>query len=253
MQAALIQFQDPSFQILLIVIAVAGLVRGFAGFGTGMVIAPVGSFLFTPQLSMVIILLIDVWPILPFIPDAVRKARWNELGPVMVGILLATPFGVAFLKFGDVITLRWFIAVVIFLAVIILWSGWRYRGPRNRRTSISVGMLCGFLGGSSSTTGPPAIVYWIASKTPAYVIRANMMLLLFMFQFIFAAGLYAADLFTWDGILKGALASPIYLIGLLIGSRLFGHTSERFYQKAALAIIFLAALISMPLLDGILR
>lgn len=239
--------------MLLGVILVAGLVRGFAGFGTGMVIAPVGSFLFTPQLTMVIILMVDGWPILPFIPNAIKKARWSELRPVMYGVLVGIPFGVAFLKYGDVITLRWFISLVIFLGVLVLWSGWQYRGSRTPRISIAVGTLCGFLGGSSSTTGPPAIIYWIASKTPAEVVRANMMLLLFMFGFFYAVGLFFADLITWDGVLKGIIASPIYLIGLLIGGSLFGRTSEQFYRKVALTIIFLAALVSLPLLDGMLR
>jgi hypothetical protein len=59
--------------------------------------------------------------------------------------------------------------------------------------------------------------------------------------------------FTAPALLLSALLLPIYIIGIAIGARLFRGASEHTYRRAAYAIIALSALVSVPLLDRILR
>ena len=42
-------------------------------------------------------------------------------------------------------------------------------------------------------------------------------------------------------------------IGILIGVRLFGKASERTFRRVAYAVILGAALVGLPLFDGLLR
>lgn len=249
----LANFSDPAFSWVLLTIAVAGLVRGFSGFGSGMIIAPVTAALYSPQLALMIIIIVDSLPVLPVVALAWRQADWRELLPVIAGYTLIVPLGLLLLKFGEPVALRWLIAVTIFLAVSVLWSGWRYRGPRGRVVSLGVGGFSGFLGGTAALPGPPAIIYWMASSLAAATIRANTLVYLFLTDLVTGTGLVIGGIFTLDGALKGAAVAPVYLLALVAGTRLFGFASEIIYRRIAFAIILAAAILSLPLLDGLLR
>jgi hypothetical protein len=47
------------------------------------------------------------------------------------------------------------------------------------------------------------------------------------------------------------LYSPVYLVGLLIGARLFGFSSDATYKHIALTIVMAAAILTLPALDAL--
>ena len=81
MQIILAQLENPAFQLLLVAIFVAGIVRGFSGFGTGMIVGPIGAALFTPKLALVILLVMDTFPTIPLVLPALKKVVWREVYP----------------------------------------------------------------------------------------------------------------------------------------------------------------------------
>lgn len=241
---------SPAYLVILAAVLTAGIVRGFSGFGSGMIIAPVAAAFESPQFAVVLIIVVDSVPSLPVVIPAMRHAVWREVVPVCLGFLALVGAGLALLKFGDPVALRWIMAATIFAAVALMLAGWRYEGPRGPWISGLVGSLCGVLGGAFAMGGPPAILYWIASPLAATLVRANMMVFLFFTDVVTGAGLYFSGLFTADGVIKGIIAAPVYLAGLLIGTRLFSLASETTYRRIAFAIIILAAALSLPVLDG---
>ena len=55
-------------------------------------------------------------------------------------------------------------------------------------------------------------------------------------------------------VLKLALiVGPVYGLGLFIGARLFGIADEAIFRRICYALIAVAVLVSLPLLDGIIR
>lgn len=244
---------SPEFIFILSVILIAGIVRGFSGFGTGMIIAPAVSAVYSPQTALVLIFIIDTIPAMPVVVPEMKRCNWRELIPIIVGTVLFIPFGLYVLKHGDETSVRWLITIAIFLAVFALWSGWKYKGPRGNFTSLVVGSISGFLGGAAALPGPPAILYWMASKLSTVMIRANTMVFLFLSDLLIGVGLFFGNMITYEAAIKGAVAAPIYLGGLLIGKKLFAYASEATYKRLAFAIILLSAIGSMPWLDSILR
>lgn len=244
---------DPAFQLVLIAVTIAGIARGFSGFGTGMIVAPIAAALFSPQIALILLVVMDSWPSMVPAIQARKKVQWGEVLPIIAGFIVALPFGIAFIKYGDPITLRWFISIIILIAVAVLWSGWQYRGPRNTPISATVGAMCGFLGGATQIPGPPAIIYWMATRTGAGIVRANILMLFLITEFISMGGYWLGGLFNWNAALKGIMASPIYFIGIIIGSRLFSLASETTYRRITFMLILCSAVLSLPLLDGVLR
>ncbi len=104
-------FTTPAFVITLIAAIVAGLVRGFTGFGAALIFVPVASAAYGPNVAAPTLLIIDF--VLTFrsssapcapLPLARRCCRRRL--PRMV----ATPFGAWALAAGDPTALRWAIS-----------------------------------------------------------------------------------------------------------------------------------------------
>ena len=49
------------------------------------------------------------------------------------------------------------------------------------------------------------------------------------------------------------VVAPVYALGLFIGARLFGVADESVFRRICYALIAVAVLVSLPLLDGVVR
>jgi len=239
-------------QIVIAIVFATGIVRGFSGFGSGMIIGPTGSAFFGPPMTLAMISIMDLVPTFVIVWGARKDVVWRELIPVVIGYALLVPVGVWLLKSGDPVALRWFISASIFVAVIILWSGWKYTGPRSKTISFGFGGLGGFMGAAAALPGPAVLIYWLASAAKAVTVRANMIYYLFITDFLIIAGYLIGDIYTKEAVIRGFLCVPGYLIGILTGTRFFSGASERLYRNVAYIMILLAAISSLPILDAML-
>jgi uncharacterized protein len=232
---------------------IAGLVRGFAGFGAAMIYVPAASLLVGPQIAVIILWTMDTIPSLPIVMPALKKSAWKAVLPVAAGYATTVGLGVWFLKHGDAELVRWLISGFILATVGVLWSGWRYHGARPSPLSFAVGGVSGLFGGAAQLSGPAVLVYWHAGSDPAWRIRANTIVLFFITTLFSGAALFAAGLFHRPAVTSAVFCAPVYGVGLVLGQRLFGRASEETFRRAALIIILSVAIATLPLFDGILR
>lgn len=244
-------FQTPGYQIILAASILAGLVRGFSGFGTGMILIPVIAAVYSPQVAVALVFVIDATAALPLVIQQAANVKWRTMIPFAIGFLATIPLGIYLLAHSDPSLLRWVLAIVILVAVALLWSGWTWKGPQNNLVSACVGGISGVAGGACGLPGPPAIVYWMASNLPAAIVRANTMVFLYIGDLAIGAGLIWSGILTMDTVIKGLGAFWFYLAGLAAGAIWFRGASEEFYRRIAFLIILTAAITSLPILDGI--
>ncbi|MBO6717554.1 MAG: sulfite exporter TauE/SafE family protein [Rhizobiaceae bacterium] len=224
--------------------------RGMSGFGTGMIVAPLAGALYSPKWALIILVIIDLLPIIPITIPCFRIARWREILPMIAGSFLTLPLGLYFLRVGDPVLLRWIISAAILACVLMLWSGWRYRGRRTDALSASVGGVAGVLSGIAQIPGPPVLAYWLASDFPAAVIRANLLVFFFLGEFVTIGNLAVAGMFERGPIMIALAAMPVYFAALMVGWRLFGLASDRTYRLVTYGLIVCAALLALPLWDS---
>jgi len=72
-------------------------------------------------------------------------------------------------------------------------------------------------------------------------------------DFFSAVSYTATGLITMDAIRFSLVVGPVYGIGVWFGASLFGKASEALFRAICYALIAAAALIGLPLLDGVLR
>jgi uncharacterized membrane protein YfcA len=200
-----------------------------------------------------LLLLIDFVAALPLLPNAWRHGDRKATAVMVAGALVGVPVGTYFLTRLEPVTTRWIISGFVTALLVLLLSGWRYRGKDYAAVSVGVGGLSGFCSGLAQTGGPPIVGYWLGRPIPSVIARANIMLF-FGASDCFSAIAYAATgLINLDAIKFAFFVGPAYALGVWFGASLFGHASETVFRAICYALIAAAVLIGLPALDGLLR
>lgn len=244
---------EPRIYAAIAVAALAGVTRGFSGFGGAMIYMPLISAIYDPRIAAVTVLLVDLVAATPFAIPEMRRCTWREVAPLSVAMALGLPIGVWLLIALDPIVLRWCIAVVVLSLIPMLASGWRYHGPPRLPLTLGVGLLAGVSAGAVLIAGPPVILYWLGAGNNAKTLRANLMVFFMICDVLLVVIFGHEGLFEPRPLALSVLLGIPFLIGMAIGSRFFHGASERLYRTVAYAIITVAALVSLPVLDSILR
>ncbi|TVQ41586.1 MAG: sulfite exporter TauE/SafE family protein [Geminicoccaceae bacterium] len=232
-----IDVASPSFALAVAAALLAGLVRGFSGFGAAMILIPVLAALYGPRLAVPVLLLVDIVLTVPMVVGAVRRCAWGEVLPLVAGFVVALPFGVYVLLVADPTVLTRAMAVVVLLVAAAMALGLRRRSAPGRLASVATGGVSGLLGGSIGIGGPPVILFWLSGQDPAARTRANIIAFFGVTGVVALIGFLLAGIMTADVLVLTALLMPAYALGLWAGARAFGRTADGFYRRAALAII----------------
>jgi uncharacterized protein len=256
MSAAALIPTDTSLNAALAISAVAfvaGTARGFSGFGAALIFMPLASSIADPRLVAALLLIIDFVAAAPLLPNAWQKADRKATAIMVAGALIGVPIGTYFLTRLEPVTTRWIISVFVFALLLLLLSGWRYRGKDHASIAVGIGGLSGFCSGLAQTGGPPIVGYWLGRPIPSVVARANIVLF-FGASDLFSAISYAATgLITLDAIKFALVVGPVYAGGVWFGASLFGKASEAVFRAICYALIAAAVIFGLPALDGVLR
>ena len=244
---------DQRFYAVLAVTVLAGLVRGFSGFGSALMFIPLASAIYEPRIATASFLLIDFFCTIPLFLRLYPTSNKKEVWPLSLAAAVTIPLGAMFLRVVDPVHLRWGIAMVILLLVTVLISGWRMRSAASLPLTIVVGLISGFSGGATQLVGPFAIVYWLGSKSSAAVVRANLVVLFGLTGAVLCVAYFFQGLFPPPIVALSLLLAIPYVLSLQVGGYFFKGSSETLYRKVAYAIVVLAALVSLPIFDGLIR
>ncbi|MEM9344768.1 MAG: sulfite exporter TauE/SafE family protein [Pseudomonadota bacterium] len=229
--------------------AVAGIVRGFSGFGTAMIYLPVAGQVVPPIWAVTTLVVMDLVSPLPNAPAAWRVADKRELAILLGGMLIALPLGLLALLSVPAEVFRYGVSVVCLLVVACLIGGLRYRGPMTPPVFGGAGLLAGFLFGSAGLPGPPVLLLYMASARVAEVVRANMLLFLILTDAVYLPMLALFGQLDWTPVLIGAALILPGLFGNVIGARMFRPGRERTYRRVAYAIVAISAVSGLPVWD----
>ena len=162
------------FLICAVVACIAGMVRGFAGFGAAMIMTPIFSALYGPAVGVALCLMLEIAVALPVVPGVVRLVDWRRIGLLLVAAAVGVPLGNLVLTWADPEPMRWAISAIVLGAVALLASGWRFAGQPRPATTLAAGVSSGFLNGLAGMAGPPIAFYYLAGDETAARVRANL-------------------------------------------------------------------------------
>jgi len=226
---------------------VAGMVRGFAGFGAGLVFVPVAAQVLPPLWALITISMMDLVGPIPNIPAALRRSDRGDLARLLGATLLALPVGLWVLGYVAPELFRTGVSVLSLAMLGCLIGGLRYRGALGPRMVLGTGGAAGFLGGLAALPGPPVILLYMASPNPVAVVRASIMAYLFFFDIVLLGVLAVQDDLALVPVVLGLAMAVPNLAGNLAGAAIFRPGLDRVYRAVAYSIIAVSALSGLPI------
>ncbi|GGD41613.1 sulfite exporter TauE/SafE family protein [Sinisalibacter lacisalsi] len=237
---------SPGLAWLALTFILAGLVRGFTGFGTALIFMPVGAIFLPVPVAIVIVTVAGMltWPLI--VPQAFRLADRREVAVLAGAAIITAPLGVWLLSWVERDLLRWLVAAAAALTLLALVTGWRYR-QRVRGAGLgAIGAVAGVLGGTTGLTGPPVILFYLAGQLEVARVRANTILFLAVLDIGIVANLVFRGLVDGTAVWLAALLAFPYAAGMVVGQRLFRPERERAFRGLAYLVIAGAILTGLP-------
>jgi uncharacterized membrane protein YfcA len=242
-----------TFVLCAVFSLLAGLARGFSGFGAALIFVPPVSAVIGPQLAAPLILIIDTILAAAFMPRAWPIANKREVATIAIGSAVGVPLGAMVLARADPISIRWMIVAIVLPMLALLVSGWRYHREPAPSLTVGVGALSGVLSGIAQVGGPPVAMYWLGRAQAGGIVRANILI------YSIASAAIAILVYSFGGLMVRPLiglalvTAPAYGIGLWLGAHLFGFASEAAFRRVCYALIAGAVIFGLPVFDGLLR
>ncbi|WP_295845802.1 sulfite exporter TauE/SafE family protein [Tardiphaga sp.] len=249
----LTSYATASLALLVATAFIAGLARGFSGFGSALIFMPIASMVAGAQVAAPLLLVIDFLTTLTLIPDAYRRADRRDVAIISLGALIGVPLGTMMLAWGNPLAIRWIIVALIGSMLVLLACGWRYPGKPTTSATVAVGGVAGFFGGLAQLGGPPVVMYWLRDTAVAAVTRANIILYFAIADVLIIISYSIGGLWTSAILGLAVITGPLFGLGLWLGSKLFGRASNETFRRICYTLIVVSALISLPLFDGLFR
>jgi len=235
-------FSLPEHWLVLAACAfVAGLVRGFSGFGLSAVLVASASFVVSPKLIIPTAQAMEVIASIALIPTVWRDVNWKWLTPLASAYLLSIPLGVAALAYLPESGIRLGGCLLLLVACVCLLANRRPNLPDGFPLRFGTGLVAGFFAGATSLGGMVASVMLFAVSLPAKNLRATLIVL------FFGSALYSLSWGTWHGVVTtdtfvraAWLALPL-LAGIAVGSHGFSNVSEAGFRRGVLAVLSVLA------------
>ena len=241
--------QTEGLVLLLLVLLLAGLVYGFAGFGAALIFIPLASIFVPPQLAVGIMAVSALGSTVTVLPRAWRQADRARVLWMLVPAFLTLVPGIWLLRSMDVLPLRWLISGLIVLSLAAMTLGWRRSMAPKRAALAAVGGAAGFIGGLTGLTGPVVILFNLSGDEPVVITRANTLCFLTLLGVLMIPQLAAQGVITGPVLWLGLLATPVYMVGTAIGQAVFNPAYQSVYRLLGYGVIAGAVLVGLPLWD----
>jgi uncharacterized membrane protein YfcA len=236
---------DYRFAIAAAIALAAGLMRGFSGFGSAMMLSPVYAILYGPAAMVAIVAILEVAISYQLAPAARKDAQWDFVVPVSLSALLCAPIGLYILVTVDPELLTRAVAAVVLAFVLVMMSGWRYHGPKKLPITLTVGAVAGIVLATTSMGGPLVLIYMLTGPDKAITNRANIIVYFLIVETGLLVMMLFQDLVALETAILAAAFVPVYMLGGYIGARSFRMSSEKLYRRVALAVLALVALFGL--------
>lgn len=229
------------FAIAICVAIVAGFMRGYVGVGSGMLMAPIFAIFFGPLQTVAIIVLIELVVTAQLLPSVRPLIEWRVVAPMGLAAAACMPVGTWLLLTVDAELMARGIAFVVLVLVLLLMTGWRYRGEKRLGVTLAVGATSGVLMAATSLGNPPVMVYLLSGPDTAATNRANFTGYFCVTLVTLLAMMIVRDLIVLPAVLRAAMILPVFAISVWVGSRTFRKSNDKAYRQVALGLLMCVA------------
>jgi uncharacterized protein len=225
-------------------IFLAAIVRGYSGFGFSLLAITALSLAMAPAETVPSIFMLEIAASLHLLPGIFRDIHWRSIGPLILGCLVATPFGVYLLANLPAAPMKLALAAFVLAATILLYSGFALSQMPGRIASTAVGAASGFFNGAFGIGGPPVILFYFSSPAGHATSRASVIAYFLATDLIGLAFLAREHLVTAGSAWRASIFLPALLAGIWLGARSFKGADPARFQRWVLVILAALAVLT---------
>ncbi len=236
-----------SFEItyLAAVCFVAGIVRGFTGFGQSAVAMASAALVLPPVLLIPILWWIELAASLLMLKGGWKDADKGMATTLWIGSVLGLPLGLMLTTTLPAYQSQCLALIGILVLAVLQLAKINLTLLQGRYGLVLTGIAAGIMSGIAHIGGMVIALYTLNSNKNARQMRASLTLYLFLGAasgFIFQS---AFSMMDSTAILRGLVFAIPSTIGVLIGSKLFNPKFEPYYRPICLFLVIGLALFGL--------
>jgi uncharacterized membrane protein YfcA len=221
-----------------LVVFAAAFTQGVVGFGFGLVTMALLP-LFLPERFAIAFVAVYACTVAAQIAWRVRAhIRWSAARPILIGIVLGVPLGVAVVNDANPLTIKAILGITL-----ILYCGWALTfgaRTRPRRLNPAWGYLAGALSGilgAFNTGGPPAVVYTTVSGWDKDTTTSSLQLTFVLTSIIQLTAFAFTGVLTSDSLLQNLYFLPVMVLGVAVGQFLYQRIDQATFRRGLLSVL----------------
>ena len=215
---------------------VAGVVRGFSGFGGPALMALVLTQFYSPLSVLTKVMIIDAASYLLLVPSTAREFNRRVFAIVTVATLAGLPFGTYLLIETDPAVMRRAVAAAVAACVVVMLIGRRFHATPSVAVHIAVGVLAGVVLGATYIA-LVAMIFFFSLPASGAESRANAVFWGVVISTVLIATHVVLGNVTAEDFWRAALLGVFYLAGTAAGAWCFRRTGERGFRRAVLWLL----------------
>ncbi len=239
------EFLTLDYLYAVLIISAAGVVHGFTGFASGLIIVPLLTLLWGPLQAITIMVGLTFLASLQITVPVLPIVNWRAVRPMILAGFCFTPIGTALLVALDPMLIKKIIAVAVLFITVISILGWQYKGPSGFIPGFITGAIGGTVNGVAGVGGPPLVLYLMSLAGTAKEHRANIAIITTMMGLTVLASMLVADVITTEALIRVAVLAFPFMASVWVGTRLFLILPQRAFR---LIILWMLVVISLMIL-----
>ncbi|PVV19202.1 MAG: hypothetical protein B6D78_14045 [gamma proteobacterium symbiont of Ctena orbiculata] len=224
------------------VIGVAYLVRGIAGFGSGLIAIPLLALMMPLTIAVPLIVFLD------YIASAShgikhREAiQWKEIVSLLPFAIVGVLTALFIFQSVDMEALK--MGLGCFVLLFAIYSLFSFSGKTliSSLWSVPAGSMGGIIGTLYGTGGPFYVMYLKFRNIEKTQFRATFATIFLLDGAGRLAGYVYSGFFSMDLVLMMAVAIPLMVIGMFIGGHIHTNMSQQTFQRAISMLLVFSGL-----------
>ncbi len=243
--ADFLQLSPGQLAIVVVAIFTAAMVRGFAGFGMTALIVASLALVLSPKDLIAVAYFLEMAASLLLVKGGLVFADRKIAGTLLVGNWLGWPIGITLTNALAPDSSR--LTALLLITGLTLLQLTKIRPPKldGMAMRTGAGLSAGIASGLAGVGGLVVALYTLTSDREPKVMRATLVLYLFLSMFTSWIFLYLGGWMTALVLYRAAVLAPVTVLGVLAGSALFRPSLHRFYRRFCLFLLLALSLLGL--------
>jgi uncharacterized membrane protein YfcA len=189
--------------------------------------------------------ILEVAASLNLIPSIWREIDWRGISFLLVGYVIALPFGVYALASVPAAPMQIALGLVVIITGIMMLNGFRLNKTPGAAATVATGAGSGILNGAFGMGGPPVVLFYFSTPAKAAIGRASTIAFILSTDALGVGELARNRLVTMQSFAQFIAWVPALLIGVAVGANRFKHMDQAKFRRAVLIILISLAILTL--------